>query len=58
MNIERVNQIIRNKEILDIYYDDRPVWIQEVNNDIAKIGFLDGSAEMNVPIDNLLESYN
>lgn len=58
MNIERVNQIIRNKEILDIYYDDRPVWIQELNNNIAKIGFLDGSDEMNVPIDNLLESHN
>lgn len=56
MNIERVNQIIRNKEILDIYYDDRPVWIQEVNNDIAKIGFLDGQAEKDVFVEELYEN--
>lgn len=56
MNIERASQIIRNKEILDIYYDDRPVWIQELNNNIAKIGFLDGQAEKDVFVEELYEN--
>ncbi len=56
MNIERVNQIIRNKEILDIYYDDRPVWIQELNNNIARVGFLDGQAEKDVFVEELYEN--
>ncbi|MCI8362000.1 MAG: small, acid-soluble spore protein, H family [Clostridia bacterium] len=56
MNIERVNQIIRNKEILDIYYDDRPVWIQELNNNIARVGFLDGENEKDVFVEELYEN--
>ncbi len=55
MNIERVNQIIKNKEILDIYYDDRPIWIQELNNNVARIGFLDGQAEKDVFVEELYE---
>lgn len=55
MNIKRANEIIRNREILDIYYDNRPVWIQELNNNIAKVGFMDGSGEKDVHIDELYE---
>lgn len=58
MNRSRIFEIMQNKEIRDIYYKDKPVWVQEVNNDVAKIGFMDGSAEIDVPIDNLLESHN
>ena len=41
MDISRVNSILSNKEKFDVFYDDRPVWIQGVNDNIAKVGFID-----------------
>ena len=41
MNNKRVSEILKNKKLHDVYYDDRPVWIQEIDNNIAKVGFID-----------------
>ena len=41
MNYNRVQDILNNKEKVDIFCDERPVWIQGVNNHIAKVGFVD-----------------
>ena len=35
MDINRVQAVLSNKEKTDIFYDDRAVWIQELNNDTA-----------------------
>lgn len=56
MNSKRIFEIINNKEIKDVYYDDRPVWVQEVNNNIAKIGFIDNNEEKDVYIKDLYEN--
>jgi len=58
MNRERISEILSNKAINEVYYNEKPIWIQEVKNDIAKIGFLDGSQERNVYIDDLYEKIN
>lgn len=55
MNRNRIFEIMQGKEIKDIYYDEKPIWIQEVNNDVAKIGFMDGAKEKNVYIEDLYE---
>lgn len=55
MNKQRINEILNNKEINEIFYNEKPVWIQEVHDDIATIGFLDGSREKDVYIDDLYE---
>ncbi|MBQ3414647.1 MAG: H-type small acid-soluble spore protein [Clostridia bacterium] len=57
MDLKRINNILNNKEKIDIYYEDRPVWIQEVNNDnnTVKIGFVDNFEEKDVFIDDLYE---
>ncbi len=55
MNRNRIYEIMKNKEIRDVYYQDRPVWVQEVNNDVAKVGFMDGRSEIDVPIADLSE---
>ena len=55
MNLERVQAIINNKEKVDIFYKDEPIWIQEVNNNIAKIGFIYEPKEQDVYIMDLLE---
>ena len=55
MNIKRVNEIINNREICDVYYNNKPVWIQEVNNELAKIGFMDLNKEKHVNVNDLYE---
>ena len=55
MNLNRIHSILNNKEKCDVFYDDRPVWIQGINNDIAKVGFIDNFEEKDVFIDDLYE---
>lgn len=55
MELNRINSILNNKEKVDIFYEDRPVWIQEINNTRAKVGFVDDFAEKDVFIKDLYE---
>ena len=55
MKASKIHEILRYKQKVDIFYNERPVWIQEVNNDIAKIGFIDNFEEKNVHIVDLYE---
>ena len=55
MELSRINSILINKEKVDIFYGDRPVWIQEINNTRAKIGFVDNFDEKDVFIKDLYE---
>ena len=55
MDISRINSILTNKEKCDVFYDDRPVWIQGVDNNIAKVGFIDNFEEKDVFIQDLYE---
>lgn len=57
MDLQRVHSILNNKEKFDVFYDERPVWIQGVddNNDIAKVGFIDNFEERDVYIEDLYE---
>lgn len=55
MDLQRVNFILDNKEKSDIFYQERPVWIQGVNNHVAKVGFVDNFEERDVFIEDLYE---
>ena len=55
MDKQRLNEIINEEKINEVYYNDKPVWIQEANGIYAKIGFLDGSSEKDVYIKDLYE---
>lgn len=55
MNIGRINEILSNDEKCDVFYNERVVWIQGINSDIAKVGFVDNFEERNVPISDLYE---
>lgn len=56
MNSERILEILKNKKLHDIYYNERPVWIQEVESNVAKVGFIDNNEEKNVYIEDLYEN--
>ena len=55
MNLERIQAMLKNKEKVDIFYDNRTVWIQELNQNIAKVGFTDNFEERDVYIEDLYE---
>lgn len=55
MDLNRINSILDNKEKCDIFYGDRPVWIQEVDKTVAKVGFVDNFEERDVYIKDLYE---
>ena len=55
MKYNRVKEVLTNKEKVDIFFDERPVWIQGVNNNIAKVGFIDNFEERDVFIEDLYE---
>ncbi len=55
MDIDRVQAILNNKEKREIFYDDRPVWIQELAQDRVKVGFVDNFEERDVYIKDLYE---
>ena len=56
MNRERVNEILNHRSLSEVFYNEKPVCIQNVHDDIATIGFLDGSKEKKVYIEDLYES--
>lgn len=56
MEYNRVSEILKNKEKTDVYYNKRPVWIQELNNNVATVGFIDNFEEKNVRIIDLYEA--
>lgn len=55
MDKKRVYEILETKDIQDIYYKDEPVWIQEVHDDIAKVGFLNSFESKDIHINDLYE---
>lgn len=57
MDLERINTILNNDTKFDIFYDERAVWVQEINenNQMAKIGFVDNFEEKDVFIRDLYE---
>lgn len=57
MELKKIHSILNNKEKFDVFYDERPVWIQGINetNDVAKVGFIDNFEEKDVYISDLYE---
>lgn len=55
MNKQKVNQILNSKQKTEVFYKNRPVWIQDVNDNIATVGFIDNFEETNVDVEELYE---
>lgn len=55
MNFSRVKEVLNNKEKVDIFYEERPVWIQSTTRDVARVGFIDNFEERDVFIEDLYE---
>ena len=56
MEIKRIYEILNKKEKVEIEYNSRPVWIQNLeDSDTARVGFIDNFDEMEVNIRDLIE---
>ena len=55
MDKARVLDLLQRREIRDVFYDERPVWIQELKDNIARVGFMDRDEEKDVFIEDLYE---
>lgn len=55
MDMYRINSILSNDEKVDVFYQDRPVWIQGISDTKAKVGFIDNFEEKDVFIKDLYE---
>ena len=57
MTLKRINNIISTDEKIDVFYKNRPVWIQSISSkeNIAKIGYVDDFEEDDVDISDLYE---
>lgn len=56
MNLERLHNMLNTKEIIDVYYNERPVWVQEIHDNIATVSFIDNFEEKEVYIEDLYEN--
>lgn len=55
MTEKRVYEILRNKDITEIYYNEEPVWVQEVYGNKAKVGFITSSDTKDLYVNDLYE---
>ena len=55
MTNKRVCEILKNKDIKEIYYNDQPVWIQEVHGNKATVGFVGSNDTKDLYIKELYE---
>ena len=55
LRIMREILVEQGPEKFDVFYDERPVWIQGINDTKAKVGFVDNFEEKDVLIEDLYE---
>lgn len=55
MNEERLTEILGSNQPIDVFYNAKPIWIQEVIGHTVTIGFMDGSQPKNVLMQDLYE---
>ena len=56
MTNTRISEILRNKQLNEIYYNEQPVWVQEVHGDKATVGFINSNSSQDVFIKDLYEN--
>lgn len=55
MNEQRLTEILRSNQPCDVFYNSKPVWVQEVKGDTVTVGFMDGTQSKKVLMQDLYE---
>ncbi len=56
MNEQRLTEILRSNKPMDVFYEEKPVWIQAVHGNTVTVGFMDSSTPKDVFIEDLYEN--
>lgn len=58
MQSERAEEIMNSKGVIEVLYNNKPVWIQNVNpvNNISEVKILDTDEKISVPVEKLTEN--
>jgi H-type small acid-soluble spore protein len=55
MNEQRIHEILDSHGVIDVRYQNLPVWIEQVNQDRAEVILLDTDQRLEVPLADLYE---
>lgn len=58
MDKDRITNILKGYDIKDIYYKNEPIWIQELHDNVATVGFLNSTECKDIHIKDLYEKNN
>lgn len=57
MDSTRAKQILNSNETIEVLYNNSPVWIENVmDNNVARVSFLDTHRKEEVPVYKLVEN--
>lgn len=55
MTEQRLTEILRSNQPHDVFYNEKPVWIQSIHRNTVTVGFMDGTKSKDVLMEDLYE---
>lgn len=55
MDYSRAREIYKQNNVVDVFYENEPVWIQEIKDNIATIGYVNKNTVQDVYLEDLYE---
>ena len=56
MNKQRLNEILNHRQLSEVFYEEKPVWIQEVHGNKATVGFVGSNDTKDLYVKELYEA--
>lgn len=57
MNMQRVQEILNSKDAIQVFHNGNSVWIEDISGNQARVKNLSNNNILEVPIDQLKETY-
>ena len=56
MDNKRAREIINSLGVIEVLYQGRPIWIEDIDGSLAQVRYLDARDSFEVPVGQLEES--
>ena len=56
MDNKRAREIINSLGVIEVLYQSRPIWIEDIDGSLAQVRYLDAEDSFEVPVGELEES--
>jgi small acid-soluble spore protein H (minor) len=57
MDINRVRQIYESKGVIEVLYNNAPVWIENIRGDNAEVTYIGTDKKVEAPVGKLMEKF-